>query len=477
MYYKNILSIKDYQINIQLPDSLYKESKIIYEDLATNRWDSLFHNSNYIVPLDSSEKVAYGKIDSSLYFVDAFTPTGFLAKGAIEEMREDARKAIDQMGKEKSTTKSGLRISPQLWYNRVDGYHFSINNSYMISERTKLNFSAGYKTVLKKLTFGIGLSYAWLKNKSGWLGLDYHRGSDTRYESELYSRTVASILPLFGQADYFDYYWNERVRSYINYRIKRINTYLWLGLNFEKHKSLSAGTNKSLIGSGFKQRINPAIDEGNLSSFELNIQYGPKFIPFGIAGQNRLLLNIEYSSPDFITSDFTFTRWQFIMDCRLNTFLRRRMLPNTLDIRLVAGSFSGELPLQKFGALDTGLGIFSSFGAFKTNKYHPYEGEKYIGFWAEHNFTTVPFELLGLNFIAKRGVELIIHGGVGRTWISANRLQILGYNPQYQDSYFSEIGFSVNKLFYVFRFDFSYRIDKPGYFFTISAPKDFTIIN
>ena len=470
-YYKNILSMRDYEINIPVPDSLYNDKKIIYDNLAIENWDSLFHKNSFIVPLESAEISAYQEIDSSFYFVDAFTPTGFIADLAIPEMREEAKRANNKKMKEKSAKISWLHVTPHLWYNRVDGVHFAMVNVYKISERIKLNFSGGYKTVLKKLTYGAGFSYAWLEDQKGWLGLDYYRGSDTRYKSELYTQTVASILPVFERGDYFDYYWNERVRTYINYRFKKINTNISLGLNFEKHKSLMGGTIKSLHGSSINQRINPPIDEGILRSFELKLHYGPKFTPFGIYGQKRLLLNFEYSHPDFISSSFLFTRWQLIIDYRLKTFLKRRALPNTFDFRLVAGTVTGNLPIQKYGSLDTGLGKFSSFGSFKTKQDNPYEGEKYFGFWGEHNFRTVPFELLGINIIAKRGIEFIIHGGFGRTWMSTNTFRNLTYNPQYQGRYHSEIGISINRLFYILRFDISYRIDKPGFYFTFSAPK------
>ena len=470
-YYKNILSIKDYHVNFNIPDSLYKKEEILQEDLVDSKVDSLFNQNNFVVPLDSIEKAAYEEIDSSMYFVDAFTPMGILAKPAIDGMKEDADKARDQKRQQESSARSSLYLSPQLWYNRVDGFHMGLCNFFNLTTNIKLNFSGAYKTVLKKWAFGAGIDYALTKNRNNRLTLEYYKGCEARYESELYSQTVASILPLFGRTDYFDYFWNEKIRSSIHCEFEHIKTNLSFGLNIEKHNSLAASSIKSLSGATIKKRINPAIEEGNLRSLEFNLKYGSKYTPFGVTSQKRLLLDFEYSDPDLLSSDFSFTRWQLIMDWRVNTFLKRRALPNCIDFRVMAGTYTGDIPIQKFSILDSGLGAFSSFGSFKTMQDNPYEGEKYFGFWGEHNFRTVPFELLNLNFIAKHGMEFIIHGGIGRTWISTNRLKTLGYNPQYQDKYHSEVGISINKFMYILRFDLSYRLDEKGYYFTISAPR------
>jgi len=142
-----------------------------------------------------------------------------------------------------------------------------------------------------------------------------------------------------------------------------------------------------------------------------------------------------------------------------------------IDLRVVAGTYTGELPMQKFGALDVSLGHFNTFGSFKSLNNYPYEGEKYFGVFGEHNFRTVPFEIFGINSIAKSGVEVILHGALGRTWISEEKLKQLDYTPNYMDFYYYEIGISLNKLFKVFRIDCTYSLDKKEYYLSISTPR------
>ena len=62
----------------------------------------------------------------------------------------------------------------------------------------------------------------------------------------------------------------------------------------------------------------------------------------GIVGQNYWKLFAEFSSPELLNSEYDFTRIMLMVDFRIPTFLRRRLLPNTLDIHLIAGTHRGE---------------------------------------------------------------------------------------------------------------------------------------
>ena len=118
------------------------------------------------------------------------------------------------------------------------------------------------------------------------------------------------------------------------------------------------------------------------------------------------------------------------------------------------------IEIQKHVMLYGSTGSFSEFGTFRSLRPLPLEGEKYAAVFAEHNFRTLPFELLGLNFIADLGLEIIVYGAVGRTWFSEEKLRSLSYVPSYYDGYMSEVGFSINNIipFYpVARLDFTYN--------------------
>lgn len=460
--FKDIYEIKDYTINLPLPDSLFENNKNVCVDSSSIKNDSLFtRNDDLILPLTDDEEQAYNIVDTTFSFIRAFRPRGMLAKFIIKEAEKEDN--AERAAKEKAKKKR-FSYKPQVWFNRVDGLHIGLDNSFELKKDTRLSFFIGYTTALKRSPFGARFKY---KN----FELEYYRGTDVRYNSELYSRFITGLITLIGRPDYYDYYWNERFRGGFNKKFNRMNTVLFVGLNNEKHTSLKKNTDFDILSQDYIQRENPVIKEGWLRSILFQIQYGSNFIPFGILGQKRAALSVEHSSKDIFASDFLFTRYQLTIDWRIQTFLKRRFMPNAIDIRVVAGTYTGELPIQKFGAMDVGLGSFASFGSFKSLRNYPYEGEKYLAVFWEHNFRTVPFEILGIRTIAKNGIELILHGASGRTWINEERLKKWDYLPNYLNSFHSEIGLSLNKLFNIFRIDFTNRLNSREFYFSISAPK------
>ena len=160
-----------------------------------------------------------------------------------------------------------------------------------------------------------------------------------------------------------------------------------------------------------------------------------------------------------------------------NTFYKRRLLPNTLDVKLSAGTFSGTLPIQRYGIADVAPGLFSFFGSLKSRRFRPYEGEQYLSMVAEHNFRTIPFELLGLDALVERELGIIVFGGIGKTWVSERRQQDLqadlGFQPNTTNAAHIEAGFSLNKIFGLFRVDFAQRLDERAFLVNIGVARLF----
>ena len=108
--------------------------------------------------------------------------------------------------------------------------------------------------------------------------------------------------------------------------------------------------------------------------------------------------------------------------------------------------------------------FFSPFATLRTLSSAPYEGEKYAAIFAEHDFRTVLFELLGWDYMTKNGIGIIIHAAAGRTWISKQRLEELPFQVHTSDHLHQEIGLSINGLFKLFRVDISQRLDRAATF-------------
>jgi len=459
--YRQASRLTNYQVNVELPDSLFESEDLLTEDSVSIALDSMFTITEEIIPLAESEELAYQEIDSTLTMEKAFKPTGFLVDMAEFMGGDDSTDSDDD-----SFLFPGF--APDFWFNRVDEFHIGGSYEHTFFNRLTMSLETAYNTGIHRWSYGSSLEYRLGKTKNIWIKAQYRESSETRYFSDSYSRLVASLYTLLSGPDYFDYYWKKGLNLETGYKIRELNILFAIGANFEKQTSLSKTNDFDIIGSDYEQRLNPDIPEGHLNSVSFKIQYAGDYVPFGLFGQNRASFQIEHSTPDVLKSDFSFTTYRASADLLIRTFLTRRILPNTLNIHLSGGYSQGDMPFQRFGILDARMGAFSPYAVFKTQVNRPMEGENYFGVFWEHHFRTVPFELLGIDWLVDQQIGLIVHGASGRTWISDKTLQTSNYNFNYQDSFRHEVGVSVNGILQWFRVDFTQRLDKQDFSIGVS---------
>lgn len=462
---QRISRLTGYEVNVALPDSLYEQQREVVVDSARVERDSLLAKTALAVPLDEIEREAYARIDSAMTLYEAYKPKGFLAR-FIEDDDENGKK--ESTGKAKK--KGRLKWHFKGWFNRVDGVHLD-HKIAVGSNQTRVAFGGGgaYDFGSKKWAFDGKATVRYGASKRGWISLAGFRGTETRYRSRLYGRVQTGAQQILGFEDYFDYFWREGISGSAGYRFgdpHKATVQLSGGVNVARHASVNKTTDWHLLGDRDVQRPNPSIDPGNLRSafFRASLE-GESAGPSLLFGRREVALEIEHSGPGF-GSDFAFTQFRLRLDWRIETLFKRRLLPNVLDVRVVGSAFTGTLPRQRFEILDSGLllGGISTFGGFRTRVDRPYEGESVLGVFWEHHFRTVPVELLGWRWAAERNIGLTIYGGHGRTWFGDRTLAGLDYEPQYLDGFHHELGASINGLFYLFRMDFTVRLDAPGFY-------------
>ena len=453
--YNVMTRLSDYQVNVDMPDSLYASEEVLRVDSLAVAQDSSFARLADKVPLSAREQAAYATIDSTMQFEQAFQPTGFLARFLVEEEAEQVKEETEQAGSSRWLGQIGLK--PALRYDRVGGAHLGLEGNRGLVGGLEAGGGAGYNVGLKRWSYrGRG---GWQRTAGGVV-LEYGRGPVPRTPSDSYPLLLNSGQSLLGLDDYFDYYWNERLRARLHLSLPG-QVGLQVGFNHEEHSSLQETTAFNLLNRNWRPRPNPAIEEGRLRSVEAGLEWGGPYQPFGMTANRRVEVGVEHSSGG-LGSDFSFTRLRLALDGHFKTFLKRRFTPNALDVRLVGGYSIGDVPVQRFGSLEASMGFFSPFGAFRTVRGHPYEGEHYAALYWEHNFKTTPFELLGLWDWAMRGAGLVVHGASGRTWIDPERRANLGYDPRYEESFHHEVGVSL-MLYHLLRLDFTRRLDRPGW--------------
>ena len=400
---------------------------------------------------------------------------GRLAQRNMQQDRQRRKKEKEAEGKtgSKKNQRRWSQLNPDFsfkpHYNRVDGLHLGVSASRPLAKRLSLQANNGYSLALERWSRGLGANLDWGKTQQGWAQVEYRAGTRSRYDSATHSLLLNSAQTLLGFNDYFDYYWNEQVRAQVGYRFKQPQARLVFAVQSEEHTSLAKSTNLELVSRHQLLRPNPKIEVGTLRSARLAVQLGNNYVPFGITRNKRLALEAEYSD-DWMESDFSFGRYALVIDWQVQTFLRRRLMPNALDLRLIGGFSSGNLPIQRFAIVDASTGPFTPFGTLRTLRGIPYEGQHYAAAFWEHNFKSAPFELLGLWGLARRGFGLVLHGAVGRTWIDSDRRATLGYTPHFIAGFHHEVGLSL-QLYHLLRLDLTRRLDRGGWHFGVGMAR------
>jgi hypothetical protein len=478
MRFSILTRLTDYEVNVDVPDSIYAGDKLQIDSLSVQQ-DSFLATYVERIPLTSREVDAYETLDSTMTLEETFRPSGFLARFVdIDEGQQD-RDNHAEAERTESAQAGGDTLPPpaalarrwrklrstttfKIRYNRVDAAHLSLETTHRLPHSLlDLHLRGGYSSGPERWSFGGAVERRWREGEVG-AQLEYGRDMRQRYHSDTYNLTTNSLQFLLGLDDYFDYYRSDFWRGELEYRPNRWNNlYLSLAFRHQDDLSVSRNTSFALLNLDRPNRGNTPIHQGRLRSLALILQKGNDYIPYGVAANRRVKVEIEHSA-DWIQSEFSFTRYQLTLDWHQKTFWQRRVSPNALDVRLTAGTSTGSLPVQRAGILDVSVGPLSPFGTFRSTHNRPYEGDSYLGLFWEHNFKTVPFEFLGLWGLARRGVGLVIFGAHGRTWIDDDWRQIDGYSPRDMRSFHHELGASL-LLYHLFRVDVTRRLDRSGW--------------
>lgn len=473
-YYQFITGLNEYRVNVELPDTLFTSKKKRFIDSTTLRNTTLFDSTTAVIPLTVSEIEAYDRIDSDLTISEAFKPRGPLARF----VRARSGSERQRQPKESGWSLFLRRVSPDLRFNRVEGFHIGAGYEFRLNPDFSVTPRGGYSAELQRWTYGGEARFHWgkphrFRPKPWRLQAGFSNRIENRYPSYTHSLFSNSLAVLFGRDDYFDYFLNRNIYFGIAHDFRNWDIQTGLKIQNEHHRSIEKTTHYNIPGTHRPQRENPPIDEGQLRSVVWHIGYGGDYKPLGVMTQKYILLQIEHSSPGLFQSDFRFTSYRFVAEWTFPTFFKRRFLSNMLIVLLNAGTYSGQLPRQRFGIVESAQWGYTPFGTLRTNQRYPYEGEKYASFFWEHNFRTVPFEILGLDFLVKRNISFIIFGGSGRTWIKEQRLQSLTYPPRYLHRFHHEAGISLSGFFDLLRFDLARRLDRPVTTFGLSLARIF----
>ena len=461
--------LSEYKVNVSLPDSLYEQEEVF----SRVEPDSVADFSRQMVPLTREEERAYETIDSTNTLDKAFEPSGFLAGLVTDDDDANEQSARTGVG---SFLPAGIRVSGR--FNRVDGFNAGLryqkrfrNIGLSGSLFSSYSFHADFFNYGAKLRQQLPVS---IGKTSIYLIGSYGNQILNRYENSQYSRFMNGLQAVLGGVDYFDYYRREEYSTGIE--VNRIlpstdiSIYFNSGTDQSIQTSAEAVFDYSLFGWHDTRPVNPSVFDGQVNSLQLKLDLNRQSSNFGVSGSRQLRFSAERASSR-LGSDASFTKLSLSANWNLETFFKRRVFSNTFDIQGSAGLLIGDEIPQKMGAVDGTLFGFSPFGVLKTRRNRPYVGSRYWTVAAEHNFRSIPFELMGLRTLSDRGWGVIVFGGAGyaESDVSTVMMDLISGI----DNIHTEAGISLNSIFGILRVDFAKRLDAPGNYFGISVPRYF----
>jgi len=473
-----IARLTGYNVNTATPDSLYDTGETVRVDsVAIARLDSLDTNASQVdtaalkgtVALSEAEQEAYATIDTTQTLNQAFEPTGPLASLA---------EAGD--GDSGPSTPDWLDLTPQLWFNRVEGGRLGGGIGVDLG-RLRLEGRSAYATAAPDpydwaygagATLSLGAAEAWR------LGATYNRQIRPRYTTSAFRDNVSgwarfenSVIALIVDGDNFDYYGTERWHGSLTRRIDALNVSVELNITSEDIDPVAKQTDYDLFSSSERLRPNVLVPESQLRSLGGRITWGAPPQPFSAEPAYRVSVAAEHADPELLESDADFTRLSLAAQARIPTFFQRRLRPNTLSVQVQGGTFAGNaLPLVRSHAVGGYDAV--GLGELKTLNERPYEGEQTLGIFWEHRFRTVPFEWLGWESIADRGLGLSIHGGHARSWFGdARGAAFAESNPILHDSggWHHEVGGALTGVAGFLAIRATARLDMPSFALSLGA--------
>lgn len=446
----------NYKINPVIPDSIYntyatikpdssKNSKVKYVrilELSKTQIDSLRP-----IPLTGAEIKAYNELDSSKTVVTQIKFTGLLSGLATDAVKYDQKqKTGNEFFKYVGKVFKYLNFRD----NRVDGILLGAkyNNSFFENSLTinsKLGYALGRKQYEWKVNTGFGLKNFFVDN----VELEFYDEAVQWQMLNPYPDWLNGASVLLGFGDQFNYYRSRGIKIGFQNNFSR-NFSTSVGFIFDKQESLPELKYQSVFNTNRVVRSNPLISEGDDNRLSINIQIGKNPNQYQPMLQDGLIAQIDLSNP-VLGSDFNYRRIRVISQFSTSTIYKELFSSPYFVFGFEGAAVLGDYGPQHTITPNTALNIYSPFLSIKGIAPYGFVGDKMIALHAEHNWRSVPFQTLDLNFLTDLNIDVITGINLLKMWNESNYFTDRSLDKIYWEGYLS-----FGKIFGLGRIDFSY---------------------
>lgn len=400
-------------INTGMPDSIRASDWRVRRHPLADGQDHLFDRNPSLIPLTPREVEAIASIPPTMTLERAFRPEGLLRAYTAVDVTHEAVAADDDPASPERAMVDRAAAGDWFWYNRVDGWHpgFGWGREFLSGLHWRVD--AGYSDKRRRGSYRVSAGLPWrLSGLAGVVGVGAADETAIVARQEGLGRFVPGLLAYLGYDDFYDYYHRRAGSLYLQFGRPTSLARLRVTGNAEVHSSLE--TNTDFDGWLFRNDPdpNPPIGPGTMRTVEAGLSLGRTEI-------STASFTVERTLDGVIDSDYHFTRFEGRGTVRFSTFFEERARPNRMRLTVIAGTKLGDLPVQRQFSLSGSAGPLSEYSGFRTLSNTRFISERLYGLFWSHDFTTVPFELLGLWWLAERGMGIHVFGGHAQTYSEA----------------------------------------------------------
>ncbi|MCG6913930.1 DUF5686 and carboxypeptidase regulatory-like domain-containing protein [bacterium BMS3Abin03] len=453
--FEDISSITGYKINAPVPDSVKIAVNSKYGGFTSDTTGKKYKpyeltreeiNEQRPIPLTKTEIKAYAELDSSKTLEKMIKVSGPLS-GLISEgdSQNDTTTGVFSAGLEV------LNNYITFGNNRVAGVLIGPRyNGFIIKDKLLLDLSGGYAFNRKKAEGELKLNYLLKKFFINDIELQVFNESARWEMFTPYSSLMNGIAVTTGFDDQFNYYLSSGFGLRISKNLGD-NSSVKVGFISEKESSLKEKTYQSIFKTHRLPRENPEIVEGMDRRTYLKISLGKDPMEIQFIPENGLTAQFDFSNPAF-NSDFNYKKFRATGLVKFKTIYRELFIAPYLEIILDAGTITGSYGPQHLFSPNTALGFFAPPGVLKGLNPYRYAGTEMVALYLEHNWRTIPFQALGLDFISDLYLDFITGINIVKTWNKSDYLPNAAMDKPYWEIYAG-----LSKILGVIKVDVNYN--------------------
>ena len=446
----------NYKINPAIPDSIYNIYSTIKNDSSKNK-KVKYVKANLLsrtqidslrpIPLTVDEMRAYKELDSTKKVVTQIKFTGMfggLAQDAVNKDQNNSSQSDFMKYVGKIFSVFSFRD------NRVDGILLGVHHSdNLFDSSIRYNAKLGYAFGRKDIEWNTNVLYSPKNIFIDNVELELHDEAVQWQMLNPYPDWLNGANVLLGFNDQFNYFRSKSASvgfgKYFGSKIFSNVKFI-----FDKQEFLPELKYNSIFNVNRTVRSNPIITGGNDNRISLNILIGKSPNDYQPMASDGLVVQLDLSNP-ILGSDFNYKRLRFISQITTKTLYGELFSSPYFLFGIEGGFVLGNYGQQHILTPNTALNVYSPFLSIKGLSPYEYNGDKMIAVHAEHNWRSIPYQALGLNFLTDLNIDLITGINLLKMWNESSYFSNNNINSVYWEAYLS-----FGKILGVLRLDLSY---------------------